>query len=419
MKTFDPRIEWRDPAALTPYSNNAKTHPTEQIDKIAASIASFGFDQPIVVDGDGVIIKGHGRREASLRLGLDQVPVFVRHDLSVTDIKAARLADNRTAQSPWDEEALRLELEALMEEDFDLSLTGFDLPEIDDLFAAAEPEQAGLTEDDEVPEAPERPVTRPGDLWILGDHRVLCGDATVLTDVERVLGGQLADLCWTDPPYSVRYGDSAKDKLRGKRRPILNDDLGKDFAPFLYDVCVNILSVTKGACYICMGSSELHTLREAFTAAGGRWSDYLVWAKNTFTLGRADYQRQYEPILYGWKDGADHYWCGARDQGDVWFFDKPAKNDLHPTMKPVALVERAVRNSSKSRDIVLDPFGGSGSTLIACEKTGRQARLIELDPKYVDTIILRWQEFSGGTATLDGDDRSYEEMLRRGEAPAG
>jgi DNA modification methylase len=173
---------------------------------------------------------------------------------------------------------------------------------------------------------------------------------------------------------------------------------------------VNVLCVTKGAVYWCMSSSELHTLQRAFAAAGGHWSTFIVWAKHTFTLGRADYQRQYEPILYGWKEGGDHYWCGARDQGDVWFFDKPAKNDLHPTMKPVALVERALRNSSKSRDIVLDPFGGSGSTLIACEKAGRQARLIELDPKYVDTIILRWREFTGGGAVLDGDGRSFGEI---------
>jgi DNA modification methylase len=160
-----------------------------------------------------------------------------------------------------------------------------------------------------------------------------------------------------------------------------------------------------------MSSSELHTLQRAFTAAGGKWSTFVIWAKNTFTLGRADYQLQYEPMLYGWKEGADHYWCGARDQGDVWFFDKPVRNDdLHPTMKPVALVERAIRNSSKSRDIVLDPFGGSGSTLIACEKTGRHARLVELDPRYCDVIVQRWQEFSGGTAIRDGDGRGYEEI---------
>ena len=176
--------------------------------------------------------------------------------------------------------------------------------------------------------------------------------------------------------------------------------LAKSSARFLYDACVNILTVTKGAVYMCMSSSELDTLQKVFREAGGKWSTFVIWAKNTFTLGRSDYQRQYEPILYGWKQGADHYWCGDRDQGDVWFFDKPAKNDLHPTMKPVALVERAIRNSSKSRDIVLDPFGGSGTTLIAAERTGRRARLIELDPKYVDVIVERWQESTGGEAWL-------------------
>jgi DNA modification methylase len=244
---------------------------------------------------------------------------------------------------------------------------------------------------------------------VLGNHRVLCGDATVLADVERVLGGQLADMTFCDPPYNVAYDNTPKDKLRGKNRPILNDNLGVGFEVFLSDACTNLLSVTKGACYICMSSSELHTLQRAFAAAGGKWSTFVIWAKHTFTLGRSDYQRQYEPILYGWPAGHDRYWCGARDQGDVWFFDKPVKNDLHPTMKPVALVERAIRNSSKSRDIVLDPFGGSGSTLIACEKAGRQARLIELDPRYVDTIILRWQEFSGEVARLDGGGWTYVE----------
>jgi DNA modification methylase len=170
------------------------------------------------------------------------------------------------------------------------------------------------------------------------------------------------------------------------------------FGAFLRVASVNILAVTKGAIHICMSSSELDRLQSAFRDAGGRWSTFVIWAKNTFTLGRADYQRQFEPMLYGWKDGGDHFWCGARDQGDVWFFDKPARNDLHPTMKPVALVERAIRNSSKSRDIVLDPFGGSGTTMIAAERAGRRARLIELDPKYVDVIVQRWKDFAGGSA---------------------
>ena len=197
----------------------------------------------------------------------------------------------------------------------------------------------------------------------------------------------------------MNYANTAKDKMRGKNRPIMNDNLGEGFGSFLLDACTNILTHTKGAVYIAMSSSELDTLQSVFRAAGGRWSTFIIWAKNTFTLGRADYQRQYEPILYGWREGTDHFWCGARDQGDVWNVKKPQKNDLHPTMKPVELVERAIRNSSKTRDLVLDPFGGSGSTLIACEKAGRRARLIELDPKYVDVIVRRWQEWTGKEAT--------------------
>jgi DNA modification methylase len=199
----------------------------------------------------------------------------------------------------------------------------------------------------------------------------------------------------------VNYGATMKDRLRGKKRKIANDNLGVGFEQFLRDACVNILAVTKGAIYICMSSSELHTLHRAFTEAGGHWSTFVIWAKNTFTMGRSDYQRQYEPILYGWKDGTDHFWCGARDQGDVWFVKKPVANDLHPTMKPVELVDRAIRNSSKSRDTVLDPFGGSGTTLIACEKAGRQARLIELEPNYCDVIVARWQDFTGKQAQLE------------------
>jgi DNA modification methylase len=194
------------------------------------------------------------------------------------------------------------------------------------------------------------------------------------------------------------------------QRKILNDDLGEGFGPFLREACANILAVTRGAIYICMSSSELHTLFHAFTEAGGHWSTFIIWAKNVFTMGRADYQRQYEPMLYGWREGADHYWCGTRDQGDVWFVKKPIKNDLHPTMKPVELIERAIRNSSKTRDTVLDPFGGSGSTLIACERTGRQARMIELDPRYCDTIVRRWQEYTGQEATLEGDGRTLREI---------
>jgi DNA modification methylase len=260
------------------------------------------------------------------------------------------------------------------------------------------------------PEVETEPVSRPGDLWLLGEHKLLCGDATQAEPYRTLLGEELADMVFTDPPYNVNYANTAKDKLRGTNRPILNDNLGEAFEAFLTAACQNLLEVTKGAVYIAMSSSELDTLQSAFRAAGGRWSTFIIWAKNTFTLGRSDYQRQYEPILYGWRDGADHFWCGARDQGDVWQIKKPAKNDLHPTMKPVELVERAVRNSSKTRDIVLDPFGGSGSTLIACEKAGRRARLIELDPKYVDVIVKRWQNWSGLQAIRVADGVAFDDV---------
>jgi DNA modification methylase len=362
----------------------------------------------VLVDGANGIIAGHGRVLAARKLGLERIPVIELAHMSEVQKRAYVIADNQLAlNAGWDDELLRLELADLSELGFELGLIGFGEGELDWLLMGS---KEGLTEDDEAPALPEQAITRPGDLWLLGEHRLLCGDATVPADVERVLVGRLADMTWTDPPYNVDYGSSAKDKLRGNKRTILNDDLGSGFEAFLHDACVNILSVTKGACYICMSSSELHTLQRTFTAAGGKWSTFVIWAKHTFTLGRSDYQRQYEPILYGWPQGHDRYWCGARDQGDVWFVDKPARNDLHPTMKPVALVERAVCNSSKSRDIVLDPFGGSGSTLIACEKTRRQARLLELDPKYCDVIVGRWQDWTGEQAMLEGDGRSLEEI---------
>jgi DNA modification methylase len=303
--------------------------------------------------------------------------------------------DNKVAlNAGWNGELLPVELGDLKAMGFDMGLTGFGEIELGKLL----PDSGGDGDPDEAPEPPAEPIAKPGDLWICGEHRVLCGDATLRSDVDRLLDGELADMAFTDPPYNVNYANSAKDKLRGKNRPILNDALGEGFEALLHAASANMLAVTKGAIYICMSSSELDTLQKAFREAGGKWSTFVIWAKNTFTLGRADYQRQYEPILYGWKDGADHYWCGARDQGDVWFFDKPVKNDLHPTMKPVALVERAIRNSSKSRDIVLDPFGGSGTTIIAAERTGRRARLIELDPRYVDVIVERWERTTGRRA---------------------
>jgi DNA modification methylase len=228
-----------------------------------------------------------------------------------------------------------------------------------------------------------------------------------------VLKGRPADLVFADLPYNVNY----KQKSWNQVRPIMNDDLGTQFEQFLHAACVQLLSVSRGAVYLCMSSSELHTLHKAFTAAGGHWSTFVIWDKGHFTLGRSDMQRSYEPILYGWKEGQAHYWCGARNEGDVWFVAKPQINALHPTMKPVALIERAIRNSSRRGDLVLDPFGGSGSTLIACEKTGRAGRLIELEPQYVDVTLRRWEAYTGQEARLESDGQSFaataDERLRR------
>ena len=393
----------RPVASLLPYARNARTHSDEQVAQIAASVLEWGWTSPVLVDEAGMIIAGHGRVLAAQRLGLPEVPVMVASGWSEAQKRAYVIADNKLAlNAGWDPELLPVELGDLKGLGFDLSLTGFGELELGKLLLD---EPGGDL--DHAPAPPVVPVSQPGDLWICGEHRVLCGDATVRADIDRLLGEELADMTFTDPPYNVDYANSAKDKLRRKNRPILNDALGDGFGALLASASVNMLAVTKGAIYICMSSSELDTLQKAFREAGGKWSTFVIWAKSAFTLGRADYQRQYEPILYGWKDGANHYWCGARDQGDVWFFDKPHKNDLHPTMKPVALVERAIRNSSKSRDIVLDPFGGSGTTMIAAQRTGRRARLIELDPGYVDVVVQRWQSLDAGDPILAETGESW------------
>ncbi len=407
--TLRTRVEKRSVDALIPYAKNSRTHSESQVAQIAASIKEWGWTTPLLVDESGGIIAGHGRLLAAQKLGMKEVPVIVADGWTDHQKRAYIIADNKLAlNAGWDEELLAIELADLRDAGFDLDLIGFDGEELSVIFD--DEHVGGLTDEDAVPEIVGDPVSKSGDLWALGEHRILCGDSTTLSDVERLMDGQLADMAFTDPPYNVDYGNSAKDKMRGKDRRIMNDALGDGFYQFLYDACLNLLVVTKGACYVCMSSSELHTLQKAWIDAGGKWSTFLIWAKNTFTLGRSDYQRQYEPILYGWKQGADHFWCGDRDQSDIWNYNKPRVNDLHPTMKPVELVERAIKNSSKSRDIVLDLFGGSGTTLIASEKTGRQARLIELDPKFVDVIVKRWQDYSGGTAKLIETGQTFSEV---------
>ena len=409
MSWLADKIEHWPLARLLPYARNARTHSDEQIAQIAASIVEFGFTNPCLVGADGVLIAGHGRLSAARKLGLETVPVVVLDHLTPTQRRALVIADNRIAEnSGWDDAMLRTELEALQEDGFDLDLTGFDPDALAELLAGEETDQTGEVDDDEVPEEAVAVVSRLGDLWVLGEHRVLCGDATDPESYARLLAGRPADMVATDPPYGVNYANNPKDRLRGKHRPILNDNLGEGFYDFLLAALTPMVANCRGAIYIAMSSGELDTLQAAFRAAGGHWSTFVIWAKNTFTLGRADYQRQYEPILYGWPEGVQRHWCGDRDQGDVWQIKKPQRNDLHPTMKPVELVERCIRNSSRPGDIVLDAFGGSGTTLIAAHKSGRRARLMELDPKYVDVIVRRWQSWSGEQAVRENDGMTFD-----------
>lgn len=411
MKWLADKIEQWPTAKLVPYARNARTHSDAQVAQIAASIAEFGFTNPILAGSDGVIVAGHGRLAAAQKLGLDAVPVVVLDHLTPTQRRALVIADNRIAENAgWDEELLRIELEGLQDECFDLDLIGFDADALAELLAGDEPVNEGQSDEDAVPEVGETPVSRPGDVWQLGPHRLLCGDATLAESYKALLDGKAVDMVFTDPPYNVNYANSAKDKLRGKDRAILNDNLGDGFHAFLQAALTPMVAHCRGAIYVAMSSSELDTLQSAFRAAGGKWSTFIIWAKNTFTLGRADYQRQYEPILYGWPEGGERHWCGDRDQGDVWQIKKPQKNDLHPTMKPVELVERALRNSSRPGNVVLDPFGGSGTTLIAAEKSGRVARLIELDPKYADVIVRRWQDWSGKQAIRVADGLPFDDQ---------
>jgi DNA modification methylase len=398
---------------LKPHPENARTHSEEQIAQLVASFKEYGITHPILVDENDTILAGHGKWVAARQGGWREVPVIVIGGLTEIAKRAYLITDNQLAlNADWNEEKLRSELEALEKELFHLPELGFSPQELDRILFDLKPES--LVDEDAVPETPRLTVTVPGDLWVLGRHRLLTGDATKSDNYERLMPGQGADMVFSDFPYNVKY----KQARGGKQvRTIANDDLGAAFEQFLQAACVQILAVTRGAVYLCMSSSELHTLHKAFTAAGGHWSTFVIWDKGHFTLGRSDMQRAYEPILYGWKEGQEHYWCGARNEGDVWLVPKPQANRLHPTMKPVALIERAIRNSSRRGDLVLDPFGGSGSTLIACEKTGRAARVMELEAKYVDVIIERWEAYTGQKAQLESDGWSFaavaEERLRQ------
>jgi DNA modification methylase len=389
---------------LIPNAHNARTHSAAQVKQIAASIQEYGFVNPVLVNQEGGIIAGHGRVLAARNLGLVQVPVIILRHLTKDQERAFRLADNQIAlNGGWDFEMLRLELEALAKLNVNLDLLGFSDEQLQKVLSSENPLRG--SDPDSIPEEQPEPVSRLGDLWELGKHRLLCGDGTQRENLANVLAGRPCNLVFSDFPYGVNYTGKGPTRMK-----IANDDLGPEFEAFLRSACDAVLAVAQGAIYICMSSSRLHQLHRAFADAGGHWSTYIMWAKSTFTLGRSDYQRQYEPILYGWPRGKTRHWCGARDQSDVWFINKPFRNDLHPMLKPTELIGRAISNSSRPGDILLDPFGGAGSTMVACENLGRQACLIEIDPRYVDNSIRRWQRYTNRRARLVGADKSFDEI---------
>jgi site-specific DNA-methyltransferase (adenine-specific) len=402
------KIEQCNIESLIGYARNSRTHSPEQVSQIAASIKEFGFTNPVLIDKDGGIIAGHGRVAAARKLGMTEVPCLRLSHLTKTQTRALVIADNRLAlNAGWDNEMLALEFKDLMEFGFDVSLTGFSEEEIDALMPLELEE--GLTDPDDAPEAPANPVTVQGDVWVMGKHRLLCGDSTSMDDLAKLCENQLVDMWLTDPPYNVAYEGGTKEKLT-----IKNDEMGDDqFRQFLRDAYTAADSVMKpGAVfYIWHADSEGYNFRGAAKDAGWTVRQCLIWKKSSLVMGRQDYHWKHEPCLYGWKDGAGHLWAADRKQTTILEFDKPTRNGEHPTMKPVALFEYQLLNNTKGGDQVLDSFGGSGTTLIAAEKNGRVARLMELDPKYCDVIVTRWQQFTGKHAHLEADGRSFTEVM--------
>jgi len=390
---------------LIPYVNNSRTHSEEQVAQIAASIREFGFNNPVLIDKDDTIIAGHGRIQAARKLRLAEVPCVRLEHLTETQRKAYIIADNRLAlNAGWNEELLTIELNDLLADGFALDILGFDSDELKRLLDPITPTE-GLTDEDAVPEVPEEPKTSLGDIYQLGRHRLMCGDSTSIDAVEKLIGGQLADMVFTDPPWNVNYGAVDKGNAMGyKPRTILNDHMTDDkWDDFVTGICSALFASSKPGCpiYVVMSAQEWPVLDKCLRKAGFHWSSTIIWAKDRLILSRKDYHTQYEPIWYGWNESAARLVnVEDRKQSDLWNIERPSKSELHPTTKPVELIERALNNSSKPNASVLDLFGGSGSTMIACEKLGRTNFSMELDPKYCDVIVKRWEDFTGKKAEL-------------------
>ena len=391
---------------LIPYVRNARTHSDEQVTQICGSIKEFGFTNPVLIDSDKVIIAGHGRVMAAQRMGLSEVPCITLDYLTEAQKKAYIIADNQLAlNAGWNEELLALEIEELNDLDFNLDLLGFDDP------LKFLPDKEGHTDEDEVPDVPDNPVTKEGDLWVLGNHKILCGNSTSVDDVEKLLNKQKVDLLLTDPPYGVNYAEkntflNAFDEGNRNQKHIKNDEI-ENIEQFCKDFLSIIPFSDYNIFYIFFADSQLHNLRPAIEDTKLYFSQYLIWNKNNHVLGRNNYMYKHEFIVYGWKNR--HKFYGGKSTS-VLNFDRPVKSDLHPTMKPVAILEKLIKDGSLSNQNIYDPFLGSGSTLLAAEKTTRKCFGLELEPTYCDVIIERWQNYTQEKAILESNGKTFEEL---------
>ncbi len=412
-------LHYKKTNVLIPYANNSRTHSEQQVLQVAASIKEFGFTNPVLIDEDSGIIAGHGRVLAALKLNMDEVPCIILKGLSEAQKKAYIIADNKLAlNSGWDEEALKVEFERLKELDFDISVIGFSIDELNILFKE---NKTGLTDPDEVPDAPVIPITVEGDVWLLGKHRVMCGDSTSIDAVEKLLPENKANMIFTDPPYLMDFtggihADGSK-SFNAKHGAIKNDKMSKeDGEQFLDDINTIIKMKVDGAFYITFYRLGINQYYASFDRTGLQCRSLIVWDKGNHTLSNSDYMSMYEPMFYGWVN--NHKFYGGNNGMDIWRIKRTAKNELHPTMKPVELVEKAIEDGSQVNGVVLDLFGGSGTTMIAAEIKNRVSRLMELDPKYCDVIINRWQDFTGAEATHEATGKTYNELKDEQDAVA-
>jgi len=402
---------------ISPYKDNPRINE-DAVDVVSKSLSEFGFQQPLVLDKNMSVVVGHTRLLAAKKLGLTSVPCLIADKLNEEKIKAYRIMDNKSAEfAQWNYGLLTKEITDLLETDYDLEFTGFTEVELEEMGFDMNLEsfvEEPQSEEDVIPEmSDEPPKSKIGDVWLLGNHRLVCGDSTSIDDVDKLMNGEKADMIFTDPPWNVNYGDDTAGG-KYKDRKILNDHLKEDeWAEFVMGFCTSLKIASKGGCmiYLVMSAQEWAIVDKTLRDHGFHWSSTIIWAKDSLVISRKDYHTQYEPIWYGWN--ADESRLSPlldRKQSDVWEVTRPKISKLHPTTKPIELIERAIKNSTQRTNLVIDLFLGSGSTLIAAEKTGRRCFGMELDPKYADVIIERWQNYAGKDAVLEQTNEIYNSI---------